>query len=104
MLNGSNGRSEWQLPIQILLELYDKYSISYKLATGLTKSITKIISLTLDEEEVNGWRDIWRELTINRPEFQTSLRLLDTAVNYRETKGSPLILNPISKRYYRLKA
>lgn len=92
-----NAQSEWRYPIQTLINIYDKHSISCQLNNGLTTSISKLVSSIFSVEKVKDWRDIWQEITINRPEFQTSLSLLNTAVNYRNTKGSPLIYFGLSK-------
>ena len=74
LLDSSNEGSGWQSSIQKLIKLYDQYSISYKLAIGLTKSISRVVSLIFKEEKVREWRNVWLKLTINRSEFHTSHR------------------------------
>ncbi len=86
-----SNQSEWRSPIQALIDVYDKFCLSHHLNSGLTKSISKLVSSIFSLEKVKGWRDIWQENTINRPEFQALPGLLDIAVDYREKKGSPLI-------------
>jgi hypothetical protein len=57
-----------------------------------------LLPLTFNIEKVRDWKKVWQDCVEDRPEFQTSFCLLDTAVNYRETKGSPLIYLGLSKK------
>jgi tetratricopeptide (TPR) repeat protein len=93
-----NDKSEWRYPIQTLINIYDKHSISYQLNYGLTASISKLVSSVFSVAKVKDWRDIWLEIVINHPELQIPLNMLNTAVDYRETKGSPLIYLGLSKK------
>jgi tetratricopeptide (TPR) repeat protein len=97
LLHRTEDLNLWQSRIKKLLEICDKHSISYVLAEGLIESISRLVSLVYQEQKVKIWRDIWQFLTNNRPEFQTALRLLDTAVKYRETKGNPIIYLGLSR-------
>jgi tetratricopeptide (TPR) repeat protein len=98
LLENLNCESEWQQPVQSLFKTYDKYSISHQLDKALIDSISFLLPLTFNIEKLRDWKKVWQDCVEARPEFETSLCLLDTAVNYRETKGSPLIYLELSKK------
>lgn len=91
LLDNLDCESEWQEPVKNLFKIYDEYSISYQLDKALISSISSLLTLTFSIEKVRGWKNVWQDCMDNKPEFQTTLRLLDTAIFYRETKGSPII-------------
>lgn len=97
LLDNFDCQSQWQQPVQNLFKIYDKYSICHQLDKALKDSISSLLSFNFTIKKVRDWKKVWQDCIEDRPEFQTSLRLLDTAVNYRETKGSPLIYLGLSK-------
>jgi hypothetical protein len=58
------------------------------------------MSEMVSDKAAQTWLEVWRELVGDRPEFQIPLRLLNTAVRYRETKGDKRVLLklPIEER------
>lgn len=97
LLNQTNDRATWQSQIQTLIEIYDKHLLSHLLRKGLIESVSRLVSSIFRVKKVRAWRDIWQEQTGNRPEFQTPLRLLNTAVDYREMGASPFLYLELSK-------
>lgn len=93
----STEQSEWQLLIKLLVKVYSKYSSLVTLAQGVTTSISILFSLVYSQEKIIAWRDTWQDITSNITEFEVLLRLLNVAVDYRETKGNPLIYFHLSK-------
>ena len=90
LLCRTNDRALWESQVPTLIEIYDRHSLSHLLGKGLIESISRLVSSIFQVETVKSWRDIWQERASNCPEFQTPLRLLDTAVDYREMGVSPV--------------
>lgn len=88
--------STWQLCTKTLLEVYEKYRFTSLLEQELVQSIRELLLPYFNVEIARTWRDIWQNLVGERLEFQAFLRLLNTAVYYRETKGDPSILLELS--------
>jgi tetratricopeptide (TPR) repeat protein len=89
----------WRRHIKIWVELFSKHRLGATLAHGLVKSIRAVILPKVSTSTALEWRDAWQELAGNRSEFQLTLRLLDVAVRYRETKDQRVLLElPIEER------
>ncbi|KAF3887580.1 MULTISPECIES: hypothetical protein [Nostocales] len=92
----------WKTRIKTLIELYDRYELASVLAQGLVRqrSIQALMSEIVSNKAAQSWLEVWREVVGSRPEFQISLRLLNAAVRYRETKGDRRVLLelPIEER------
>jgi hypothetical protein len=58
------------------------------------------MSEMVSDKAAQTWLEVWQELTGDRTQFQLPLRLLNTAVRYRETKGDKRVLLqlPIEER------
>ena len=90
----------WKNSIKALIELFNKYNSSSALSQGLVQSIAVLMSEIVSDEAVQIWLEAWQELAGDYPEFDISLRLLDIAVRYRESKSDRRILLelPIEER------
>ncbi len=86
----------WRSCLETLIEVYDKHQFTSFLGQELVRSIRTLFSPLISVPAAGRWRDIWQELTYDRFEFQTPLRLLNTAVCYRENKGDPRVLLELS--------
>lgn len=86
--------------ITTVLQLYDKRQITSELGKGLVVSIRELMSPMVSDASAHKWWNVWQELTSDRSEFQIPLRLLNTAVRYRQTKSNPRVLLelPIEER------
>lgn len=100
LFNSSNNVEIWRSRIKTLIELYHKHQVISTLGQGLVKSVPTLMSEMVSDKAAQTWLEVWRELASDYPEFQIPLRLLDTAVRYKETKGNKRVLFslPIEER------
>jgi tetratricopeptide (TPR) repeat protein len=90
----------WQIRIVSLVELFDKYDAVAAVGEGLTQSITDLVSPIINDAIATKWLEVWQQVVGDRPEFQLPLRLLKTAVRYKQTPNDPRVLLelPIEER------
>ncbi|MEQ9368458.1 MAG: tetratricopeptide repeat protein [Coleofasciculus chthonoplastes F3-SA18-01] len=100
LFNSSNNVEIWRSRIKTLIELYHKHQVISTLGQGLVKSVPTLMSEMVSDKAAQTWLEVWQELASDYPEFQIPLRLLDTAVGYKQTKGNKRILFslPIEER------
>lgn len=100
LFNSTNDVAIWRSRITTLIALYDKHQVISAIGQGLVRSIPALMSEMVSDKAAQTWLEVWRELVSDRPEFQIPLRLLNTAVRYRETKGDKRVLLelPIEER------
>ena len=99
LFTGTNVVSIWRERITNLIEIYDKHQVISALGQGLMRSIPALNSPMVSDAAARMWRDLWHELVGDRDEFQIPLRLLDTAVRYRETQDRRVLLElPVEER------
>jgi tetratricopeptide (TPR) repeat protein len=100
LFNSSNNVEIWRSRIKTLIELYHKHQVLSTLGQGLVKSVPTLMSEMVSDKAAQTWLEVWQELASDYPEFQIPLRLLDTAVRYKETKGNKRVLFslPIEER------
>jgi hypothetical protein len=77
---------------KLLLEIFDRYKVTSILGQAIVKIIPTLIPEMISDRAAQTWLETWQELTQNRPEFQIPLRLLNTAVRYKQTKGDRRVL------------
>ncbi len=82
----------WKNHIQSLIQLFQQYKSLSPLSQGIVRNIPTLMSETVSNKAVQTWLQIWQELAANYPEFEVALRLLNTAVRYRENKGDRRVL------------
>lgn len=78
--------------IESLVKLFDKYNCSTVLSQSLVRNIPVFMSEMASDEAVKMWLDVWRQLYGDLSEFQISLRLVNTAYRYRQSKGDRRVL------------
>ncbi|MEQ9480878.1 tetratricopeptide repeat protein [Coleofasciculus sp. F4-SAH-05] len=100
LFNSSNNVEIWRSRIKTLIELYHKHQVISTLGQGLVKSVPTLMSEMVSDKAAQTWLEVWQELASDYPEFQIPLRLLNTAVRYKETKGNKRVLFslPIEER------
>ncbi|MEQ8466281.1 tetratricopeptide repeat protein [Coleofasciculus sp. E1-EBD-02] len=100
LFNSSNNVEIWRSRIKTLIELYHKHQVISTLGQGLVKSVPTLMSEMVSDKAAQTWLEVWQELASDYPEFQIPLRLLDTAVRYKQTKGNKRVLFslPIEER------
>jgi len=81
-----------RLLIKVLLLVYRKHRILSALAKGLIECIPDIMSSSLTDADASTWRDCW-QMAQSLPEFRLSLRLLDSAGNYRKTHDLSVLMD-----------
>jgi hypothetical protein len=54
------------------------------LAIGLVRVCQRLNTPLVSEADAAIWHDTWHQLVQNRPEFKLSLRLLTTAIHYKQ--------------------
>ena len=82
----------WQKHLTTLLELYHKHQAAPILGQGLVRTIPALLSETVSDKTAQTWRSTWQQLAGKRPDFEIPLRLLKTAVEYKQKKGDPRVL------------
>jgi len=100
LFNSTKDAAIWKTRITTLIQLYDKHQVISALGQGLVRSIPALMSEMVSDKAAQTWLELWQELTSDYTEFQVPLRLLNTAVRYRETKGDKRVLLelPIEER------
>ncbi|MGK7900687.1 MAG: tetratricopeptide repeat protein [Hormoscilla sp.] len=90
----------WHLRLPILLELYHKHQAAPILGQALVRNIPILMSEMVSDFAARSWLEVWQNLAGDRPEFIIPLRLLKTAVQYKEKKGDKRVLLqlPIEER------
>jgi len=90
----------WHLRLPILLELYHKHQAAPILGQALVRAIPMLMSEMVSDFAARSWLEVWQNLAGDRPSFQIPLRLLKTAVQYKEKKGDRRVLLqlPIEER------
>ncbi|MBV9385700.1 MAG: tetratricopeptide repeat protein [Chroococcidiopsidaceae cyanobacterium CP_BM_ER_R8_30] len=100
LFNSTHDAIMWRSRIKTLIEIYDKHQVASALGQGLVRSIPMLMSPMVSGVAAQAWLEAWREQVSECPDFRIPLRLLNTAVHYRETKGDPRVLLelPIEER------
>jgi tetratricopeptide (TPR) repeat protein len=90
----------WRTSIPMLINLYSKHKVTSILGKGLVETIPTLISPVVSDTAICLWLEVWQKTVSSLSEFQIPLRLLDTAVRYRQTKGDLRVLLelPIEER------
>ncbi|WP_445637817.1 HTH arsR-type domain-containing protein [Nostoc sp. DSM 114161] len=100
LLKRTSDAETWYLQISNLLKLYDEQQKdTSSLKIGLVRCIDTFKSPVFSNATAQAWRDTWEKLVGKRDEFQLPLRLLDTAVRYRDRQDRRILLElPIEER------
>jgi tetratricopeptide (TPR) repeat protein len=88
-----------QLRIKALLLLYHKHNALSALAHALVECIPELMTPLFQDHTARRWLEDWRTLAGPRPEFRLPLRLLSSAVSYRETQDLRVLMElPLEER------
>ena len=82
---------KWQLHIQKLIPLFEKYQFLNALGVGLIKSCNALISAMVSQDAAQAWLEIWTEAAEGHEEFKIPLRLLKAAVHYKAAPEDPRV-------------
>ncbi|MEZ2225655.1 MAG: tetratricopeptide repeat protein [Microcoleus sp.] len=97
----SNDPIIYQTRITSLIAVYKKHKYLSILGQGIVRNIPALMSEMVSDKAARTWLELWQEPTSNYEQFQISIRLLNAAVRYKETKGDRRVLLelPIEERH-----
>jgi len=82
-----------QTRITSLIAVYEKHKSISILGQAIVRNIPALMSEMVSDKAARTWLELWRELTSNYDEqFKIPIRLLNSAVRYKETKGDRRVL------------
>lgn len=87
LLEKHSNMSIWKERSRELLNLFADGRMIVQLATGLTNTVSAVVSDQISDTIARNWVAMWKELTGNVDYFSTALRFLDVALKYRTTKS-----------------
>jgi tetratricopeptide (TPR) repeat protein len=96
VLNGliNQDSSQWQTKITDLISWFEPFPTA--VANGLVIACKKLISPLISDTTATLWHDTWYELTHHLPEYQLPLRLLTTALHYKQKPDDPRVWMELS--------
>jgi tetratricopeptide (TPR) repeat protein len=86
--------SQWQSRITDLISWFEFSPIV--VTNGLVRVCKKLISPLISDTTATLWHDTWHELTHHLPEYQLPLRLLTTALHYKQKPDDPRVWMELS--------
>jgi tetratricopeptide (TPR) repeat protein len=94
LLPNSSSPKILQMGIKVLLLTYRKHGLLGALANGLIECIPEAASsAALTDADACLWRDCWRTVAEGFAEFRLPLRLLDSAVRYRQVRDPQSLMD-----------
>jgi tetratricopeptide (TPR) repeat protein len=96
VLNGliTQDSSQWKARITDLISWFEPFPTA--ITNGLVSACKKLISPLISETKATLWHDTWHELTHHLPEYQLPLRLLTTALHYKQKPDDPRVWMELS--------
>jgi tetratricopeptide (TPR) repeat protein len=86
--------SLWQTRITDLINWFEPFPTA--VTNGLVSACRKLISPLISDTTATLWHDTWYELMHDRPEYQLPLRLLTTALHYKQKPDDPRVWMELS--------
>jgi tetratricopeptide (TPR) repeat protein len=86
--------SQWQSRITDLISWFEPLPTA--VTNGLVSACKKLISPLISDTTATLWYDTWHELTHHLPEYQLPLRLLTTALHYKQKPEDPRVWMELS--------
>ncbi len=82
-----------RLSMKVLFLLYRKHGMLGALAQGLIELIPDILSSPgMDGAAASRWEQSWRTVAEDLPDFRLPLRLLESAIRYRDTRDLSIFM------------
>jgi tetratricopeptide (TPR) repeat protein len=96
VLNGllTQDSSQWKSRITDLISWFEPFPTA--VTNGLVSACKKMISFRISDTTATLWHDTWHELTHHLPEYQLPLRLLTTALHYKQKPDDPRVWMELS--------
>jgi tetratricopeptide (TPR) repeat protein/DNA-binding transcriptional ArsR family regulator len=82
---------QWQTNIVQLVNRLEERSLFPELGAALVKTASDLTSEFVSQAKATAWRDAWAEVVGHKPEFELPLRLLNTALHYKQTPEDPRV-------------
>ncbi|WP_404786715.1 tetratricopeptide repeat protein [Altericista sp. CCNU0014] len=82
---------QWQQKIVQLVNRLEERSLLPELVVALVKTASELTSELVSLAKATAWRDAWAEVVGHKPEFDLPLRLLNTALHYKQTPEDPRV-------------
>jgi DNA-binding transcriptional ArsR family regulator len=86
--------SQWKSIVTNLLDMFNAFPTT--VTNGLVSSCKHLISPHISDTTATLWHDTWHELTHHLPEYQLPLRLLTTALHYKQKPDDPRVWMELS--------
>jgi tetratricopeptide (TPR) repeat protein len=86
--------SQWKSKITDLISWFEPLPTA--VTNGLVSACKKLISPLISDTTATLWHDTWHELTHHLPEYQLPLRLLTTALHYKQKPDDPRVWMELS--------
>jgi tetratricopeptide (TPR) repeat protein len=86
--------SQWRTKITDLINWFEPFPTA--VTNGLVSACIKLILPLISDTTATLWHDTWHELTHDRPEYQLPLRLLTTALHYKQKPADPRVWMELS--------
>jgi tetratricopeptide (TPR) repeat protein len=81
----------WRPCIVKLVNRLESSSLFPKLGAALVKTARELTSEFVSQAKATAWRDAWAEVVGQKPEFELPLRLLNTALHYKQNPKDPRV-------------
>lgn len=82
---------QWQPNIVQLVNRLEGRSLFPELGAALVKTASTLTSEFVSQAKATAWRDAWAEVVGHKPEFELPLRLLNTALHYKQKTEDPRV-------------
>jgi tetratricopeptide (TPR) repeat protein len=86
--------SQWKTRIADLISWFEPFPTA--VTNGLVNACEKMVSPLISDPTATLWHDTWQELTHYLPEYQLPLRLLTTALHYKQKPDDPRVWMELS--------
>jgi tetratricopeptide (TPR) repeat protein len=87
------------LRMKALVLVFQKHDALGALAHALVECIPDLLSPVFQDPTARRWQMLWHEKGAGRQEFKLPLRLLDSAISYRETQDLRVLMElPLEER------
>jgi tetratricopeptide (TPR) repeat protein len=82
---------QWKPNIVQLVNRLEGHSLFPELGVALVKTASELASEFVSQAKATAWRDAWAEVVGQKPEFELPLRLLNTALHYKQNPKDPRV-------------
>jgi tetratricopeptide (TPR) repeat protein len=82
---------QWQPKVVQLVNRLEERSLLPELGAALVKTTRELTSELISLAKATAWRDAWAKVVRYKPEFELPLRLLNTALHYKQSPEDPRV-------------